>query len=62
MHRPNLMVKIPGTVEGVPAIRQCLWWLEMHPSASRSALIGMVEATEDRYHPYRPRATRRVPQ
>jgi transaldolase len=24
VNRPNLMVKIPGTVEGVPAIRQCL--------------------------------------
>lgn len=24
VNRPNLLVKIPGTVEGVPAIRQCL--------------------------------------
>jgi transaldolase len=24
VNRPNLMIKIPGTVEGVPAIRQCL--------------------------------------
>ena len=38
-----------------------LWWLEMHPLASRGALVGMVEATEDRHRADRPRTTRHLP-
>jgi len=33
-------------------------WLEMHPSASRGALIPMMQATQDRHRAYRARAVR----
>jgi pyruvate,orthophosphate dikinase len=36
-----------------------LWWLEMRPSASRGAQVGLVEAPEDRHGTYRPRTTPR---
>jgi len=35
-----------------------LSWLEMHSTASRGALVGMVEATENRHRPYQPRRIR----
>src|SRR5438874_2006862 len=33
-----------------------LSWLELHPSASRGALVHMVQATQDRHRAYRPLA------
>ncbi len=34
-------------------LHAALSWLEMHPSASRGALIPMMQATQDRHRAYR---------
>ena len=45
----------------LPGQRCALWWLEMHPSALCSALVGMVEATENRHRADRSRTTHWLP-
>jgi len=58
---PRRIGATTGSVAARAALVTPLWWLENHPSASRGALVGMVEPAEDGHGAYRSRTANRLP-